>query len=126
MQKKNTILILLALLCFNSIYAQRRNKEYQERSPQQELKYRNVNYVPTIQSVEFYNTELEQSLPMLQLNSSQSLILAFDDLRADNRRFYISIEHYDMNWEKSRLSPLEYSAGYGEDQRSEEHTSELQ
>jgi len=114
MLKSHLFTLLLIGICLNSLYAQRKKKRV-DRSPQQELVYRDKNYLPSIQSVELYTENLEQLSPILQLNTDQTFILAFDDLRADHRRFYFSLEHCNINWEKSSLSTLEYSAGYGED-----------
>lgn len=109
------IYFLLFLLA-NSTFAQRKKRSQQVRSPQQELSYQDKNYIFEIKTVEFYNSEKEQSLPLIRLGTNDLLHLSFDDLRADIRSFYFSFEHCDINWKKSNLSLLEYSSGYGEEQ----------
>lgn len=108
----------IAILIFtltNTLYAQKTKKTKQIRSPKQELSYTDKAYIPEIKSVEFYNSEKEQSFPLIHLNTDDLLELSFDDLRADIRAFYFTIEHCDVNWKKSNLSPLEYSTGYNEE-----------
>lgn len=116
MGKKSLCIYFLLLFVVNSTFAQRKKKTQQVRSPQQELFYHDKTYLSEIKSVEFYNTKEEQSLPLIRLSTNESIHLSFDDLRADIRRFYFSIEHCDIHWKKSNLSSLEYTSGYGEDQ----------
>lgn len=70
---------------------------------------------PAIKSVEFYNPSKEQSLPLIRLNSAEELVLSFDDLRPGTRSYSYTIEHCDMNWRSSSLSPLDYLDGFQED-----------
>ena len=72
-------------------------------------------YHPAIRSVEFYNAAKEQSLPLMTLNSSEELSLQFDDLRQGGRSYAYTIEHCDMNWKSSGLSPVDYLDGFTED-----------
>lgn len=68
-----------------------------------------------IRSVEFHNAAKEQSLPLITLNSSDELSLRFDDLRQGGRSYAYTIEHCDMNWKSSGLSPIDYLEGFTED-----------
>lgn len=86
-----------------------------ERSPQQELLYDNTNYLAAIKSVQFFPVEQENALPVIELHGDGQLMLAFDDLRADVRNYYFSIEHCDAHWNPSKLSPLEYAEGFNEE-----------
>lgn len=83
--------------------------------PTFKLIYDDINYIPGIKSVALYNIKKEQSFPVYYLNSSEQLILKFDDLRSGNRNLYYSVEHCDANWQPSTLSPLEYLEGFGQD-----------
>ena len=107
---------VLLHLCLGAA-AQKQNKKRasRERSPQQELVYDNVNYLPSIKSVQLYPVEQENALPVIKLFSEDQLMLAFDDLRGDVRNFYFSLEHCDADWNPSKLSPLEYAEGYNEE-----------
>jgi len=115
MRRKTLGIYILVILLANSAFAQRTKKIKQIRSPHQELSYTDKNYIPEIKTVQFYNAEKEQSLPIIHLGTNELLELSFDDLRADIRSFFFTIEHCDVNWNKSNLSVLEYSSGYGEE-----------
>lgn len=112
--KKTTILLLMMLLTV-SAFAQRRKRERQERSPRQELVYDNHQYLPTIKTVRLFPDELENALPVIDLHGTDQLHLSFDDLRADVRNFFFSIEHCTADWKPSRLNQLEYAHSFNED-----------
>lgn len=115
MIKRSVGVLLFVFFLSSYASAQREKQVRQERSPAQEISYIDKNYLPSIQTVEFYNEREEQSLPLIDLNSEDQLFLAFDDLRADHRTLYFSFEHCDLSWKKSNLSSLEYSSGFGEE-----------
>jgi len=102
---------------------QKRKRIVRERSPQQELVYENLNYLPAIRTVQFYPADRENALPVIELHSNDQFILAFDDLRGDVRNYYFNIEHCDANWKPSRLSPLEYAEGFNEERILDYRTS---
>lgn len=111
-----TVALLFFCVCSLAMAQKQKKKRVtRERSPQQELVYDNVNYLPVIKTVQCYPVDRENALPVIQLHSDEQLFLAFDDLRGDVRNYYFSIEHCDANWNASRLSPLEYAHGYNEE-----------
>src|SRR5260221_6213709 len=65
--------------------------------------YDNNVYHPYIKSVEFYNTAKQPSFPAINLNSSEKVLLAFDDLRGGTQDYSYTIEHCDANWNSSNL-----------------------
>lgn len=69
-------------------------------------------YDPSIKTVLLYNTAVEQSLPILKLNSSEKLLLSFDDLSIDLKDFSYTIEHCTSDWKSSRLVQSEYIDGF--------------
>jgi hypothetical protein len=77
--------------------------------------YDNNVYQPYIKSVEFYNTAKQPSFPAITLNSSDKVLLAFDDLRGGTQDYSYTIEHCDANWNSSNLSTAEYLQNYTED-----------
>lgn len=81
----------------------------------QDMVFEDQVHHPAIKSVEFYNQSKEQSLPLIRLNSAEELVLSFDDLRPGTRSYFYTIEHCDMNWRSSSLSPLDYLDGFQED-----------
>ena len=82
----------------------------------QSSQYTNQVFMSEIKTVELYNTKKEQSFPLIELNSREQLLLAFDDLKGGTRNLYYTIEHCDENWNSSNLSPSEYLQGFNEDQ----------
>lgn len=120
--RKLFLAVLLLHLC-TALVAQRKKRAVRERTPQQELIYSNINYLPAIKTVQFYPNEHENALPVIELHSDDRLTLAFDDLRGDVRNYYFSIEHCSADWKPSRLSPLEYAEGFNEERVLEYRTS---
>lgn len=112
--KKPLAIAVLLLVCSGAI-AQKKKRVTRERTPQQELIYDNINYLPAIKSVQLFPVDSENALPVIELHSDNQLMLAFDDLRGDVRNFYFSMEHCDAHWKPSRLSPLEYAEGFNEE-----------
>jgi len=115
LRKLIVIFVLLHICLGLTAQKQKKKRVSRERSPQQELVYDNIDYLPSIKSVQFYPADQENAFPVIELFSENQLMLAFDDLRGDVRNYYFSIEHCDANWNPSRLSPLEYADGYNED-----------
>jgi len=80
-----------------------------------QITYEDHVYQSNIKSVEFYNTSKEASFPVITLNSSDKLSLGFDDLKAQSKSLYYTIEHCDADWKPSNISPSEYLTGFNED-----------
>ncbi len=119
-----SILIILAHVHVGLLaQKQKRQRTARERTPQQELVYDNINYLPAIKTVQLHSLDQENALPIIELHSDDQLTLSFDDLRGDVRNYYFSIEHCDANWKPSRLSPLEYANGFNEDRITSYQTS---
>ncbi|MBL1409337.1 DUF5103 domain-containing protein [Sphingobacterium sp. C459-1T] len=111
-----TIVFILMQLSFQA-HAQKKKKKRiaMEQSPKQELIYDNINYLNAIKTVQLSPTGKENQLPIYTLGDADLLVLSFDDLRADVRDYYYSIEHCNADWTPSRLSALDYAEGYNED-----------
>jgi hypothetical protein len=77
--------------------------------------YDNHIYEPAIKTVEFYNSSKEGAFPIINLRSSDQLILSFDDLRGGTKYYSYSIEHCDADWNSSQLSPAEFLQGFNDD-----------
>ena len=106
----------ILLFVITASYAQRRAQAVRQAAVVQELKYEDHVYLPEIKTVEFYNREHEQSLPVLVLGSGKELLLGFDDLKGGTRNLYYTIEHCTSDWTSSRLSPIDYLESFSEDQ----------
>jgi len=77
--------------------------------------YTNNVFSHAIKSVEFYNTSQIGSFPVINLNSAEQLLLAFDDLRGSYHNYYYTIEHCDHKWNSSNLSTGFYMQSYQDD-----------
>src|SRR5690606_36484808 len=111
--------LFFMLVVFNAtqVSAQKKekNRVRMERSLEQDLRYEDVNCLPVIKSVQFYQAKEEQSPPLMTLGGGDQFFLSFDDLRADNRTYYYTIEHCTTDWRSSNLSSIEYIDGLTED-----------
>lgn len=77
--------------------------------------YENKIYLPNIKTVLCYNSIREQSLPVIQLNSSETITFSFDDLLAGTKNYWYSIEHCTSDWQPSRISTIDYLGGFNDD-----------
>jgi len=84
-------------------------------APSATLIYDDINYIPEVKSVEFYNAKKEASFPIITLGAQEKLGLDFDDLRTGSHSLYYSVVHCDVNWQPSLLSPIEYLESFSED-----------
>lgn len=115
--RKSLIYLFLTLLSLSS-FAQKKPKKvraFVAPTPESVTVYDNKNYIPEIKSVEFFNAEKDQSFPVLNLGSSQQVILKFDDLRGGSRNLFYTLEHCDADWRPSSLSPIEYLQSFTEE-----------
>ena len=72
-------------------------------------------YSPLIKTVQCYNAQKEQSLPVLTLNSAEQLHFSFDDLQAGSKNYWYEIEHCTADWRPSGISTLDYVVSFAED-----------
>lgn len=118
----NKITFRIALFSFLilslSVFAQKKPKKVKvirTSAPSSETIYDNINYIPDIKSVEFYNKEKNQSFPIITLGSAEQVILKFDDLRGGSSNLFYTLEHCDAEWKPSPLSPIDYLESFSED-----------
>ncbi|MFM6953909.1 MAG: DUF5103 domain-containing protein [Sphingobacteriaceae bacterium] len=104
-------------------WAQKKQRIVPSTAPEQSYTYENETYIPEIRTVEFYNRSKEQSFPVYTLNSSEELLLSFDDLRPGIRSLYYSVEHCTAEWKSSRLSPIEYLESFPEERINDYRSS---
>ncbi len=78
---------------------------------------RNYDYIYTgnIATVRFHLNGLDLSYPIIDLDSPGQLRLSFDDLDADVKNYYYTLQHCDADWTPSDLDELEYNAGFIDD-----------
>ncbi|MFA4867812.1 MAG: DUF5103 domain-containing protein [Pedobacter sp.] len=77
--------------------------------------YDNEIYLPQIKTVQCFNKNKEQSIPVITLKSTEQLHFSFDDLDAGSKIYWYTIEHCTSDWKSSRLSPIDYLEGISED-----------
>ena len=65
-------------------------------------------FLPSIKSIEFYNTSKVASFPVITLNSTEQVLLAFDDLRGGVRNYFYTLQHCDSKWNATNISWPEY------------------
>ena len=99
--KYRLIICLLSFLYLSSAKAQ--------------SEYQNKVYKDYIKTVECYNTSKEQSFPVINLKSSETLTFAFDDLRGGQKNFTYVVEHCTWDWKSSRINILDYLEGVQQD-----------
>ena len=61
-----------------------------------------------IKTVRCHKLENELSLPIINLNSDEKLLISFDDLDADVKDYYFTIIHCNEDWSASDLMQSEY------------------
>jgi hypothetical protein len=69
-------------------------------------------YVNHIRTVRFHLNGLLLGYPILELGSNNQLLLTFDDLDDQFKRYTYSVVHCDANWEPSNLAEAEYIDGF--------------
>jgi hypothetical protein len=77
--------------------------------------YDNTVYKPEIKTVEFYNAKKQASFPIITLNSTDKVVLAFDNLKGGSVDYSYTIEHCDANWNSSNLATADYLQNYNDD-----------
>ncbi len=71
---KKVIHVLLFLVAFNSVFGQ---DDYVKDNF---IRYKDWIYRPNIKTVELRETSFELAAPLIELGSTQQLVLSFDDL----------------------------------------------
>jgi len=85
----------------------------------QQFVYENKVYQPTIKTVQCYNSQQEQFLPVIALKSNERLVFSFDDLNAGSKNYWYTVEHCTSDWKSSRLSTIDYLESLSEDRITE-------
>jgi hypothetical protein len=75
----------------------------------------NQVYQPYIKTVQAYNTQKEQSLPVITLQSAEQLLFTFDDLEGGSKSYAYVVEHCTADWKPSGLSTLDYVTSFAGD-----------
>jgi hypothetical protein len=65
-----------------------------------------------IHTIKLYKSGDQTSLPVLSLNSSETLELHFDDLDGDVKNYYYTFQLCNADWSPSMLRTFEYTKGF--------------
>lgn len=65
-----------------------------------------------IKTVQSYILDNPLSLPIIDLNGSEQILISFDELSYETKNFYYSIIHCNADWTKSDLAEIEYLDGF--------------
>jgi hypothetical protein len=96
----------ILVLCFSVQIAVAQNQQFV---------YDNKVYQPNIKTVQCYNAQKEQSIPVITLKSNEQLLFSFDDLNGSSKNYWYTVEHCTSDWKSSRLSALDYLESLSED-----------
>ncbi|MCD0489117.1 DUF5103 domain-containing protein [Pedobacter sp. MC2016-14] len=88
---------------------------FNKATAQQGFVYDNQIYLAQIQTVQCYNSQKEQSMPVITLKSAEQIKFSFDDLNGGSKNYWYTVEHCTSDWKSSRLSPLDYLEGMTDD-----------
>lgn len=110
--KKQFAVLSIACIFALPLFAQQNQDEYFI-----ENFVRNADYVykPNIRTALLYKEGFEMSNPVVELNSDERLVLSFDDLSGEYRKYEYTIIHCDADWNYSDLMPNEYLATFTDD-----------
>ncbi|WP_432708323.1 DUF5103 domain-containing protein [Pedobacter sp.] len=97
-------LLILLVFCMPPAFAQ--------QSP---LVNDNQVFQPYIKTIQAYNTQKEQSLPVITLQSTEQLLFTFDDLEGGSKSYAYVVEHCTADWKPSGLSTLDYVTSFAGD-----------
>lgn len=80
------------------------------------LMHTNHIFKKSIKTVELFKKGWPLSYPILELNSSERLVLNFDDLSSQAGNYYYTFIHCNADWNPSDISETEYLDGFPENQ----------
>tara|TARA_B100001758_G_scaffold225879_1_gene218220 strand:- start:9 stop:1310 length:1302 start_codon:yes stop_codon:yes gene_type:complete len=77
--------------------------------------YKNKILNQKIHTVLCHKKDQELSLPIINLNSAEKLLVSFDDFDAELKNYYFTIIHCNSDWKESKLMKSEYISGFNEE-----------
>jgi hypothetical protein len=82
-------------------------------------------YMPSIHSVKLFVSGNQSAYPIIQLNSTSSLELHFDDLTASVKNYNYTYVLCDANWSPVDLSPFDFLQGFTQGRLSQYRASSV-
>ncbi len=111
-QSKITQLRFFLLIVFASLIV----KGTAQDAADEGLVYEDKVYVDNIKTVQCYNGKDILSDPIVELNSSEQIVLRFDDMDAEIKDYIYTFVHCDKNWKPSALEDIEYIDGFTDEE----------
>lgn len=109
------LLILYLVSCSGKIAEPLQQSIPSKESPQSRLLVSGQIPAPSsIRSLQLYREGDTGNPPIIELDSEQKLVLAFDELTDLTGQFRIDFYHYDPSWNRSNIPPDWYLAGVNE------------
>jgi hypothetical protein len=90
-------------------------KEKENYPVENKIIYYNYTASENIKTVLLYKEGFELSLPLIELNSSEKMLLSFDDFDYTDIIYKYTFIHCDADWTPSDMQPFEYLKGFTED-----------
>lgn len=97
MQFRTLLLLTIFISAYNGSFAQ---------------KMTDKNFSDNIKTVRLFPSTNEVGLPVIALNSNETLLFSFDELSQDSKTYYYTIRHCDQNWEPTIQETYEYIDGF--------------
>ncbi len=94
--KKNSCVLIIAFLCTVTAFAQDPDAVYKDN----------------IKAIRFHMYGDQGSLPVYKMNSTDQLELHFDDLDANVKSYYYTLQLCDYDWKPVDISPFLYTKGF--------------
>lgn len=80
-------------------------------APKPVLVMQDSTYSPTVHTVQLFKEGFEMAPPVIQLGSTEALILRFDDLQPGMENLSYTLVHCDAQWQPSDLMQGQYLSG---------------
>ncbi len=90
-------------------------KEREDITVEDKTIYYNYTSSENIKTILLHKDGFELSLPIIELNSSEKLVLSFDNLGNESPEYKYTFIHCDADWTASDMQSYEYIKGFTED-----------
>lgn len=105
-------ILITTVLCWNCFHTSGQDTDY---FTENYLRFEDFIYSENIKTVVLEQQGVKLTEPVLQLGTSEQLVLRFDDLEADNKYYAYTIIHCNADWTPSNILQSDYISGFTED-----------
>lgn len=78
--------------------------------------FQNKVFAENIKTLQVYNSKDVTSLPLVELNSDEKIVVSFDEMEYSEQAFFYRIVHCNRDFSRSSLAEMEYFSGFVENQ----------